>query len=86
MTFRWLMKYFQIQQWRTRSNFKGYESEKNSSNYEGNKKVRDKKKRNNFYERIKSISATNNSTPTNSAPALSKTSSLSNTVHMIVGT
>ena len=50
------------------------------------KKFEIKKKRNNFYERIKSISATNNSTPTNSAPALSKTSSLSNTVHMIVGT
>ena len=45
-----------------------------------------KKESKNFYEKYKSILAKNNSTPTNSIPALSRTSSLNNTTQIIVPT
>ena len=45
-----------------------------------------KKESKDFYEKDKSILAKNNSTPTNSTPALSRTSSLNNTTQIIVAT
>ena len=49
--------------------------------------MREKRRDKGFYGRSKNISAKNNSTPTNSTPpALFRTSSLNNTLHIIVAT
>ena len=82
MTFGWLMKYFKKQKWRrTKSNLKRYELQKNI--YVGKCKSSRKKKRKDFNGRIKNISAKNNTTLTNSTPALSRTNSLNNTTQII---
>ena len=49
------------------------------------KKKNRKNKRKGVYEKIKNISAKNNSTPNNSTAALFRISSLSNTIQIIVG-
>ena len=53
--FRWLMKYFKKQKWRTGINLKPYESEKKSEIMWVNVKVGEKKKRKGFYGGIKTI-------------------------------
>ena len=73
-----LMKYQKKQKWRTRSNFKCYESEKNIGNYVGKYKSLRKKRWKSFYGRIKNILAKSKSTPTISTSALSRTSTLKN--------
>ena len=55
MTFIWLMNYFKKQKWRTRSNLKPYELEKNIRNYVGKFKSWRKSKRKGFYGRIKTF-------------------------------
>ena len=61
------------QKWKTKSNFKCYESEKNIRNYVGKCKSSRKRKRKGFYGRNKNILVENNSTPTNSTPTLFRT-------------
>ena len=51
-----------------------------------NKKVLEKRKEKAYMKEAKKIPAKNNSTPTNSAPALSKTPSLSKTTQIIAAT
>ena len=97
MSFNRLMKYFKKLKKRTRSNLKRYESEKSILNYVVNQRKKKeimwsnvkssrKKESKDFYEKDKSVLAKNNSTPTNSTPALSRTSSLNNTTQIIVAT
>ena len=97
MSFKRLMKYFEKLKKRTRSNLKRYESEKSILNYVVNRRKKKeimwsnvkssrKKESKDFYEKDKNILAKNNSTPTNSTPALSRASSLNNTTQIIVTT
>ena len=69
-----------------RSNLNCYESEKSIKNYVGKCKSSRKKKKKDFYGKIKNVSAKTNSTPTNSTPALSRTNLLNNTAKIIVAT